>query len=1081
MANPTVTIEIKEIGAGKVIERLRLVRQEAGKLVAAKKRLTETSEKSGNKFRKESVDLNKLGGQMQAIAARTRLAERSMKSLRDRMSNMTGSTKLSDEQLRNLGRQLQSIAGQTRLAKKAMRDLGVQMERVASSNKLAAESERELISGTRQLDTEIRKLTGGSLTQMGAKMEMITNSKRLEAQQTRQQTVEDRKLIAAQDKLSSSTERVSRATRKLSKSTEKTSKNLKNMKNKLTELGKSASLALGPLNGVAARLTAFGGLASAASIRVAGFIGALVATGGLVFAAIKTAKSLDELRKAAQRVGLDVERFQEFAFAASQLGSVDLRQFTVSMEAFTRRLADAQVETGEGVQAFRLLFGSLNAIKNIRPEEALLRTADAFRGLQTEGRGAAIAADLFTRRGLRMTQFLQAGRKGIEDMAKEARRLGIIFDKDLAAQGTKTVDALDRLSRVMSVNLQRAVSIILPLIERLAIQFSNLGPIIKENVDVIVVAVTTLLGLLLGGIAGPVGAGIGGALGLILGIMITNAEALIDVIERAERAEGDFGSNLDGMRESVKDFIGIIPGATGVIDSLFDTLEKRSGVKEATLEKLKEFLQLFVVGKSDVDAFGKAITGMGSALELKGARKSLAALSGRLEDIRREVLTLVSTGDRGLVAIEKAQNQTDKFFRSITSAQVKELAASLGLTVEELTQSVIAVNKAIPSWQKLGKIFESTRTPLEKFNLEMSELLDLQKKFPLQSALIERAMANLREELSETDDFMQILSDSFTDFGDTMVDVIKKGEGAFDGLVKVLENTLEAILDLIVQLIIVNPLLNALDRGDRPEGLGGVLDVFKATSKGEKAGSVIEGVTKQEDSGGFFEGIADFLGIKGKNPDEGTAAGFKIPEEVQAMSEAANAATAALTKTASATDVATAATKAGAEVLSGPLVESVTEAAVGTAAETVATQAVVTSFAELTASALAASVALTTVASSGGASGGVDILGSLGGLFGGGTGASGVGALALSDPGFAHGGAFTVGGAGGIDDTLVKFRATRGEKVTVTPAGEGSNENMTVINFNFPPGTNVKEFGDAQNQIAAMLAGTLSSASASNS
>ncbi len=94
MANPTVTIEIKEIGAGKVIERLRLVRQEAGKLVAAKKRLTETSEKSGNKFRKESVDLNKLGGQMQAIAARTRLAERSMKSLRDRMSNMTGSTKL---------------------------------------------------------------------------------------------------------------------------------------------------------------------------------------------------------------------------------------------------------------------------------------------------------------------------------------------------------------------------------------------------------------------------------------------------------------------------------------------------------------------------------------------------------------------------------------------------------------------------------------------------------------------------------------------------------------------------------------------------------------------------------------------------------------------------------------------------------------------------------------------------------------------------------------------------------------------------------------------------------------------------
>lgn len=41
-------------------------------------------------------------------------------------------------------------------------------------------------------------------------------------------------------------------------------------------------------------------------------------------------------------------------------------------------------------------------------------------------------------------------------------------------------------------------------------------------------------------------------------------------------------------------------------------------------------------------------------------------------------------------------------------------------------------------------------------------------------------------------------------------------------------------------------------------------------------------------------------------------------------------------------------------------------------------------------------------------------------------------------PGFQHGGRFTVGGSGAIDDTLVAFRATRGETVTVAPAGEGT-------------------------------------------
>ncbi len=56
-----------------------------------------------------------------------------------------------------------------------------------------------------------------------------------------------------------------------------------------------------------------------------------------------------------------------------------------------------------------------------------------------------------------------------------------------------------------------------------------------------------------------------------------------------------------------------------------------------------------------------------------------------------------------------------------------------------------------------------------------------------------------------------------------------------------------------------------------------------------------------------------------------------------------------------------------------------------------------------------------------------------------------VGVMGTADvPGFATGGSFTVGGASGVDRNLVAFRATRGEQVTVTPAGQSSGHSVTV-------------------------------------
>src|SRR5574342_10023 len=54
-----------------------------------------------------------------------------------------------------------------------------------------------------------------------------------------------------------------------------------------------------------------------------------------------------------------------------------------------------------------------------------------------------------------------------------------------------------------------------------------------------------------------------------------------------------------------------------------------------------------------------------------------------------------------------------------------------------------------------------------------------------------------------------------------------------------------------------------------------------------------------------------------------------------------------------------------------------------------------------------------------------------------------LGAIGSLFGGFQHGGSFTVGGMGGIDQNLVAFRASRGERVTITPASQSTVNNVS--------------------------------------
>lgn len=94
----------------------------------------------------------------------------------------------------------------------------------------------------------------------------------------------------------------------------------------------------------------------------------------------------------------------------------------------------------------------------------------------------------------------------------------------------------------------------------------------------------------------------------------------------------------------------------------------------------------------------------------------------------------------------------------------------------------------------------------------------------------------------------------------------------------------------------------------------------------------------------------------------------------------------------------------------------------------------------------------------------------LGSLFAGGGGAAGAGADAytgsLVEAGaYASGGSFVVGGGPGVDTNLIKFRATAGERVTITPSGQGTSSSPQLV---YAPVYNVDARADRAQLLADM-------------
>jgi len=195
--------------------------------------------------------------------------------------------------------------------------------------------------------------------------------------------------------------------------TKKASKDIKGFQKDVSTSGKKIEKSLGAMKS-----------AFSAFVAVAG-------TGRAVGMFRDTIADMDRLIKTSSKLGLGTDELIGLQHAA-QLTGVEANTLSMAMQRMTRRISEAAVGTGEAKGALEELGLDAEALNLMGPAKAFSAIAEAIKTLQNPTDKLRLAFKLFDSEGAALVNTLELGKTGLEEMAKEAKSLGLTFSNETA-------------------------------------------------------------------------------------------------------------------------------------------------------------------------------------------------------------------------------------------------------------------------------------------------------------------------------------------------------------------------------------------------------------------------------------------------------------------------------------------------------------------------------------------------------------------------------------------------------------------------------------------------------------------------
>jgi hypothetical protein len=198
-------------------------------------------------------------------------------------------------------------------------------------------------------------------------------------------------------------------------------------------------------------------------------IGQGVSLGLIVRAFQSVVDGLDQIEERSQALGLTISGLQEIQYAA-QFSGIGVENLDVALSRLNKQLDAAGAGSKEASRTFNDLGIKVKEANGavISTEEALLQIADKFKTYRDGAEKSALAQELFGRSGAKLIPFLNQGREGLEKLREEARKLGIVMGEDDVKAAAQFNDEVDKLKTVVLDLARDLVGTVLPTLNRFA-------------------------------------------------------------------------------------------------------------------------------------------------------------------------------------------------------------------------------------------------------------------------------------------------------------------------------------------------------------------------------------------------------------------------------------------------------------------------------------------------------------------------------------------------------------------------------------------------------------------------------------
>jgi hypothetical protein len=297
----------------------------------------------------------------------------------------------------------------------------------------------------------------------------------------------------------------------------------------------------------------------------------------------RAAKSLDDLAKSAQKVGIGAEDLAKLQYAAG-LAGVEAKGLETGLARLNIALADMGKKAAP--EASRALAG-LGITTGTTTLDALKQLADKFQQMPDGVAKSAAAIKILGRSGADLIPLLNGGSAGIAALADEAQRFGLVVDTSTARAAEQFNDNMSRMGLLAEgAGRQFAAGIIptLVVLTNKLLETANTGPVFLEfgkNVGRTLVSVAELAFVVKETVIGVVGA-IGSlgraAVALYTGGVSAAAKVIIDQDNATSAAIEARRALFAELRKDIENFK---PGAGNTISGIILPEDLESPLAEA--------------------------------------------------------------------------------------------------------------------------------------------------------------------------------------------------------------------------------------------------------------------------------------------------------------------------------------------------------------------------------------------------------------------------------------------------------------------------------------------------------------------